>query len=169
MGFETGGGGRGGGGGTNANLEPLVRRSPIRREGERNSRRDQKRKAGAEVEPTFLQSLNDEQWIKRPRPSEPGPGSGRRRRSQRGRSRSFDIRGGFEGENYISGERRQEIGLSPDHLTSPLSKRRRVVMMDDGRALDGELQNGQGVPLLQDKKQRKEKKDKKRKKKKKKK
>merc|ERR1712013_224655 len=179
--FETGGGGRGGGGGTNANLEPLARRSPIRREGERNSRRDQKRKAGAEVDPTFLQSLNDEQWMKRPRPSEPGPGSGRRSRSksgggrrsrnggsQRGRSRSFDIRGGFEGENYISGERRQEIGLSPDHMTSPLSKRRRVVMMDDGRALDGELQNGEGGPLLQDKKQRKEKKDKKRKKKKKK-
>jgi len=86
----------------------------------------------------------------------------------RGRSRSFDIRGGFEGENYFSGERRQESGLSPDHLTSPPSKRRRVVMMDDGRGLDGELQNGEGGLLLQDKKQRKEKKDKKRKKKKKK-
>jgi len=179
--FETGGGGRGGGGGTNANLEPLARRSPIRREGERNSRRDQKRKAGAEVDPTFLQSLNGEQWMKRPPPSEAGPGSGRRSRSksgggrrsrngtsQRGRSRSFDTRGGFEGENYFSGERRQESGLLPDHLTSPPSKRRRVVMMDDGIGLDGELQNGEGGLLLQDKKQRKEKKDKKRKKKKKK-
>merc|ERR1712203_771805 len=117
----------------------------------------------------------------RPLPSEPGPGigrssrskSGERRRSrngasQRGRSRSFDTRGGFEGESYFSGERRQESGLSPDHLTSPPGKRRRVVMMDDGRVLDGELQNGEGGLLLQDKKQRKEKKDKKRKKKKKK-
>jgi len=180
--FETGGGGGGGGyGGTNANLEPLARRSPIRREGERNSRRDQKRKAGAEVDPTFLQSLNGEQRVKRPPPSEPGPGSGRRSRSksgggrrsrngasQRGRSRSFDMRGGFEGENYFSGERRQESGLSPDHLTSPPSKRRRVVMRDDGRGLDGEQEEGEGGKLLQDKKHRKEKKDKKRKKKKKK-
>merc|ERR1711963_827887 len=73
-------------------------------------------------------------------------------------------RGGFEGENYFSGERRQESGLSPDHLASPPSKRRRVVMRDDGRGLDGELQNGEGGSLLQDKKQRKKKKDKKRKK-----
>ena len=78
------------------------------------------------------------------------------------------MRGGFEGENYFSGERRQESGLSPDHLTSPPSKRRRVVMRNDGRGLDGELQNGEVGSLLQDKKQRKEKKDKKRKKKKKK-
>ena len=167
-GYETGGGreGRGGygageggrGGSDNANLEPLARRSPVRREVERDNRRADK--SGAEVDPTFLQFLKGEQWMNRPPPPVPGVRGGRR-----SRSRSFEAR---SGPRYSSGENRQERRLSPDRFSSPPSKRRRVVMGEDRRGLDGEVEDGEIIISKQDKKPRKDKKDKKRKKKKKK-
>lgn len=175
-GYETSGGrgGRGGygagegrgGGGDNANLEPLARRSPMRREGERDRRAE---KSGAEVDPTFLQFLKGEQWMNRPPPPVPG---GRRSRSRsvegkgswRKRSRSFEAR---REQRYSPGEKQQERELSPGRFSSPPSKRRRVIMGEDGRGLDGEVEDGEIIISKQDKKLRKEKKDKKRKKKKK--
>ena len=176
-GYETSGGrgGRGGygagerrgGGGDNANLEPLARRSPVRREGERDRRVE---KSGAEVDPTFLQFLKGEQWLNRPPPPVPG---GRRSRSRsvegnesrRKRSRSFEAR---REQRYSSGGKQQERELSSGRFSSPPSKRRRVIMGEDGRGLDGEMEDGEIAISKQDKKLRKEKKDKKRKKKKKK-
>ena len=88
-GYESGGGrgGRGsygagegrGGGGDNANLEPLARRSPMRREGERDRRVD---KSGAEVDPTFLQFLKGEQWMNRPPPPVRGMRGGKEKQKQ---------------------------------------------------------------------------------------
>ena len=176
-GYETGGGreGRGGygAGGDNANLEPLARRSPIRREVERDNRRVEQVKSGAEVDPTFLQFLKGEQWMNRPPPPVPGVRGGRRSRSRsaegkgswRKRSRSFEAR---EEQRYSSRERQQERKLSPDRFSSPPNKRRRVIVGENGKGLDGETEDGEIIISKQDKKQRKEKKDKKRKKKKKK-
>ena len=180
-GYETGGGreGRGGyveergGGGNNANLEPLARRSPVRREGGREKGVKQD-KAGAEVDPTFLQFLKGEQWMNRPPPPVPGMrGGGRRSRSRsmegspkntgswRKRSRSYESKGDGLDRRYSPKE--------TEHFSSPPSKRRKVIMGENaGGGLGGKMEDGEITTSKQDKKPRKEKKDKKRKKKKKK-
>ena len=140
----------------------------MRGEGERDRRVD---KSGAEVDPTFLQFLKGEQWMNRPPPPVRGMRGGRRSRSRsvegkgswRKRSRSFEA---SREPRYSSAEKQQERELSPGRFSSPPSKRRRVIMAEDGRGLDGEMEDEEIIK--QDKKLRKEKKDKKRKKKKKK-
>merc|ERR1712233_230344 len=87
--------------------------------------------------------------------------------SWRKRSRSFE---GRREQRYSAEENQGGRELSPGRFLSPPNKRRRVIMGEVGRGLDGEpeVEDGEIAISKQDKKVRKEKKDKKRKKKKKK-